>query len=65
MKLLYVRSDTSPDIISPYLYMYLGDAWKMLLDTAEAMTSDFDPEARVSLDKFADQLPNVFNQVTK
>lgn len=35
----------------------------MLLDTAEAMTSDFDQEARVSLDKFADQLPSVFNQV--
>ncbi|KAL1832249.1 hypothetical protein ACET3Z_001900 [Daucus carota] len=42
-----------------------SDAWKMLLDTAEAMTSDFDPEARVSLDKFADQLPNVFNQVAE
>lgn len=45
--------------------MYIGDAWNMLLDTAEAMTSDFDPEARVSLNKFADQLPSVFNQVIK
>ncbi|XP_074345938.1 uncharacterized protein LOC141684734 isoform X1 [Apium graveolens] len=42
-----------------------SDAWKMLLDTAEAMTSDFDQEARVSLNKFADQLPSVFNQVAE
>lgn len=42
-----------------------SDAWKMLLDTAVAMSSDFDPEARVSLNKFADQLPSVFNQVAE
>ncbi|KAK1430739.1 hypothetical protein QVD17_13695 [Tagetes erecta] len=42
-----------------------ADAWKALLDTAEAMTPDYDPEARVSLDKFVDQLPSVFNQVAQ
>ncbi|GKC23472.1 alpha/beta hydrolase fold protein [Tanacetum coccineum] len=40
-----------------------ADAWKTLLDTAEAMVPDYDPETRVSLDKFVDQLPSVFNQV--
>ncbi|GJQ96841.1 alpha/beta hydrolase fold protein [Tanacetum coccineum] len=36
---------------------------KALLDTDEAMAPDYDPETRVSLDKFVDQLPSVFNQV--
>ncbi|KAI7752973.1 hypothetical protein M8C21_026714 [Ambrosia artemisiifolia] len=50
---------------SPVSSMAKGaaDAWKALLDTAQAMTPDYDPEARVSLDKFVDQLPSVFNQV--
>ncbi|GKC02462.1 alpha/beta hydrolase fold protein [Tanacetum coccineum] len=43
----------------------VADAWKTLLDTAEAMTPDYDPETRVSLDKFFDQLPSVFNQVAQ
>ncbi|GKA02040.1 alpha/beta hydrolase fold protein [Tanacetum coccineum] len=42
-----------------------ADAWKALLDTAEAMAPDYDPETRVSLDKFVDQLPSVFNQVAQ
>ncbi|GJY85001.1 alpha/beta hydrolase fold protein [Tanacetum coccineum] len=41
----------------------VADAWKALLDTAEAMAPDYDPETRVSLDKFVYQLPSVFNQV--
>ena len=39
------------------------DAWKALLNTVEAMAPDYDPETRVSLNKFVDQLPSVFNQV--
>ncbi|GKB04964.1 alpha/beta hydrolase fold protein [Tanacetum coccineum] len=39
------------------------DAWKALLETAEAMVPDYDPETRVLLNKFVDQLPSVFNQV--
>ncbi|GKD63849.1 uncharacterized protein Tco_1305957, partial [Tanacetum coccineum] len=31
------------------------DAWKALLDTAEAMAPDYDPETRVSLNKFVAQ----------
>ncbi|KAD6453692.1 hypothetical protein R6Q59_027840 [Mikania micrantha] len=52
---------------SPVSSMAKGaaDAWKALLDTAEAMTPDYDPEARISLDKFVDQLPSVFNQVAQ
>nr|GFA12976.1 alpha/beta hydrolase fold protein [Tanacetum cinerariifolium] len=42
-----------------------ADAWKALLDTAEAMAPGYDPETRVSLDKFVDQLPSVFNQVAQ
>ena len=34
-----------------------------MLDTAEAMAPNYDPETRVSLNKFVDQLPSVFNQV--
>ncbi|GJT12098.1 alpha/beta hydrolase fold protein [Tanacetum coccineum] len=37
----------------------VADAWKALLDTAEAMAPDYDPETRVSLNKFVDQLPSV------
>ncbi|KVH87537.1 Protein of unknown function DUF1350 [Cynara cardunculus var. scolymus] len=52
---------------SPVSSMAKGaaDAWRVLLDTAEAMTPDYDPEARVSLNKFVDQLPSVFNQVAQ
>ncbi|PWA60219.1 alpha/Beta hydrolase fold protein [Artemisia annua] len=42
-----------------------ADAWKALLDTAETMAPDYDPETRVSLNKFVDQLPSVFNQVAQ
>ncbi|KAL4565179.1 hypothetical protein LXL04_029264 [Taraxacum kok-saghyz] len=42
-----------------------ADAWRVLLDTAESMTPDYDPETRVSLNKFVDQLPSVFNQVAQ
>nr|XP_043628228.1 uncharacterized protein LOC122599734 [Erigeron canadensis] len=42
-----------------------ADAWKALLDTAEAVVPDYDHEARVSLDKFVDQLPSVFGQVAQ
>ncbi|KAI3690144.1 hypothetical protein L2E82_48119 [Cichorium intybus] len=52
---------------SPVSSMAKGaaDAWRVLLDTAEAMTPDYDPETRVSLNKFVDQLPSVFNQVAQ
>lgn len=52
---------------SPVSSMAKGaaDAWRVLLDTAEAMTPDYDPETRVSLNKFVDQLPLVFNQVAQ
>ncbi|XP_071730554.1 uncharacterized protein [Rutidosis leptorrhynchoides] len=52
---------------SPVSSMAKGaaDAWKALLDAAETMTPDYDPEARLSLDKFVDQLPSVFNQVAQ
>ncbi|GKE31845.1 alpha/beta hydrolase fold protein, partial [Tanacetum coccineum] len=39
-------------------------AWNAMLDTAEAMAPDYDPETRVSLNKFVDQLPSVFNQTS-
>lgn len=42
-----------------------SDAWRVLLDTAVTMTPDYDPEAMVSLNKFVDQLPSVFNQVAQ
>ncbi|XP_052210823.1 uncharacterized protein LOC127813734 [Diospyros lotus] len=41
-----------------------GDAWRVLLDMA-TMITDNDKEAVVSLTKFVDQLPSVFNQVTQ
>lgn len=47
---------------SLFIHSY-ADAWKALLDAAETMAPDYDPEARLSLDKFVDQLPSVFNQV--
>ncbi|KAK9067869.1 hypothetical protein SSX86_011980 [Deinandra increscens subsp. villosa] len=52
---------------SPVSSMAKGaaDAWKTLLDTAESMTPNYDPEARISLNKFVDQLPSVFNQVAQ
>ncbi|KAI3893411.1 hypothetical protein MKX03_008999 [Papaver bracteatum] len=42
-----------------------GDAWKALLDAAGAIALEYDQEARVSLNKFVDQLPSVMNQVTQ
>ncbi|KAK3006456.1 hypothetical protein RJ639_015694 [Escallonia herrerae] len=42
-----------------------SDAWTMLLNTAERMNPDYDPEVMVSLNKFVDQLPSVFNQVAQ
>ncbi|CAI9755538.1 unnamed protein product [Fraxinus pennsylvanica] len=42
-----------------------GDAWKALVDVAERIIPDYDPEAAISLNKFVDQLPAVFNQVAQ
>nr|XP_027084444.1 uncharacterized protein LOC113706697 isoform X4 [Coffea arabica] len=42
-----------------------ADAWKVLLDTAGTMIPDFDPEVVVSVNKFVDQLPAVFNQLAE
>jgi hypothetical protein len=42
---------------------YVGDAWKVLLDTAGAIIPDSEQEALISLTKFVDQLPSVFGQV--
>ncbi|KAL3844380.1 hypothetical protein ACJIZ3_001783 [Penstemon smallii] len=42
-----------------------GDGLKALIDIAERIVPDYDPEAAVSLTKFADQLPSVFNQVAQ
>lgn len=42
---------------------HIGDAWKVLLDTAGAIIPDSEQEALISLTKFVDQLPSVFNQV--
>lgn len=44
-------------------YVYLGDAWKVLVDAAEAMVPNNDQETLISLTKFVDQLPSVFDQV--
>ncbi|KAK6158581.1 hypothetical protein DH2020_005895 [Rehmannia glutinosa] len=41
------------------------DGWKTLIDVAERVVPDYDPEATVSLTKFVDQLPSVFNQVAQ
>lgn len=41
----------------------LGDGLKTLLEMAERVVPDYDPEASVSLTKFMDQLPSVFSQV--
>lgn len=35
----------------------------MLLDAAETVVPNYDPEAVVSLTKFSEQLPSVFNEV--
>ncbi|CAA0812023.1 Protein of unknown function (DUF1350 [Striga hermonthica] len=43
----------------------VSDGWKTLLDMAERVVPDYDPEASVSLTKFVDQLPSVFNQVAQ
>ncbi|KDO73685.1 hypothetical protein CISIN_1g0173542mg, partial [Citrus sinensis] len=40
-----------------------GDAWKLLLNTAEALIPGSDMESLVSLNNFVDQLPSVFGQV--
>ncbi|KAG8375256.1 hypothetical protein BUALT_Bualt10G0081600 [Buddleja alternifolia] len=42
-----------------------GDGLKTLIDMAERVVPDYDPEAAVSLTKFVDQLPSVFNQVAQ
>lgn len=42
-----------------------GDAWKLLLNTAEALIPGSDKESLVSLNNFVDQLPSVFAQVTE
>lgn len=42
-----------------------GDAWKLLLNTAEALIPGSDKESLVSLNNFVDQLPSVFGQVTE
>lgn len=41
------------------------DGWRTLIDVAERVLPDYDPEATVSLTKFVDQLPSVFNQVAE
>ncbi|OAY84529.1 hypothetical protein ACMD2_15398 [Ananas comosus] len=41
------------------------DAWKALLDTAGTLIQEYDQEIMVSLNKFADQIPSVMNQVTQ
>lgn len=42
-----------------------ADAWKVLLDTAGTMIPNYDPEVAVSINKFVDQLPAVFNQLAE
>lgn len=41
----------------------LGDAWKVLIDAAGAMMPNNDQETLISVTKFVDQLPSVFNEV--
>ncbi|OMO86423.1 hypothetical protein COLO4_21171 [Corchorus olitorius] len=41
------------------------DAWKMFIDTAGAIIPDRDQEVLVSFNRFVDQLPSVFGQVTQ
>ncbi|XP_020550274.1 uncharacterized protein LOC105164990 isoform X2 [Sesamum indicum] len=43
----------------------IPDGLKTLIDIAERVLPDYDPEATVSLTKFVDQLPSVFNQVAQ
>lgn len=42
-----------------------GDAWKVLIDAAGAMMPNNDQETLISVTKFVDQLPSVFNEVTQ
>lgn len=42
----------------------IGDAWKMLLDTAGTLIPGNDKESLLSLSNFVDQLPSVFGQVS-
>ncbi|KZV19783.1 hypothetical protein F511_18782 [Dorcoceras hygrometricum] len=44
---------------------FSGDGLKALFDVAERIVPDYDPEAAVSLSKFVDQLPSVFDQVAQ
>ncbi|KAL8536604.1 hypothetical protein ACS0TY_011978 [Phlomoides rotata] len=41
------------------------DGLRTLIDVAERVLPGYDPEATMSLTKFVDQLPGVFNQVTQ
>lgn len=41
----------------------IGDAWKALVDGAEAVMSQNDPELYSSVTQFVDQLPSVLNEV--
>ncbi|KAL3498096.1 hypothetical protein ACH5RR_040828 [Cinchona calisaya] len=41
------------------------EAWKLLLDTAGTVIPDYDPDVTVSVTKFVDQLPSVFNQLAQ
>ncbi|EXB74926.1 hypothetical protein L484_018635 [Morus notabilis] len=42
-----------------------GDAWKVLIDAAGAIIPNNDQETLISVTKFVDQLPSVFNEVTQ
>ncbi|XP_075522631.1 uncharacterized protein LOC142555582 [Primulina tabacum] len=44
---------------------FSGDGLKALIDVAERFVPDYDPEAAVSLTKFVDQLPSVFDQIAQ
>lgn len=44
-------------------FLYVGDAWKALVDAAGAMLPD-NQETLSSLTKFVDQLPSVLNEVS-
>ncbi|KAI5656620.1 hypothetical protein M9H77_25413 [Catharanthus roseus] len=41
------------------------EVWKTLLDTAGTIVPEYDPEVAISVSKFVDQLPAVFNQVAE
>ncbi|KAK6137207.1 hypothetical protein DH2020_029044 [Rehmannia glutinosa] len=57
------RHSLDIEILFDYEVQELVDGWKTLIDVAERVVPDYDPEATVSLTKFVDQLPSVFNQV--